>query len=103
MQMKMIACHPRLILQKKMQLLDVIFLCYHKKTVFYLKEGEKNVLCATFLARVQLYNHAPEAFLKELCFQFHSCSMGTMPSRSSLVQALVHILWKLLGTFVCQD
>ena len=72
MQMKMIACHPRLILQKKMQPLDVIFLCYHKKTMLHLKEGEKNIMCYFPRARVQLYNHAPEAFLVELCFQFHS-------------------------------
>lgn len=85
----MIACHPRLILQKKkkMQPLDVIFLCYHKKTMLYLKEGEK-ILCATFLELE--YNCTimhQKLFSKNSAFNFIA-SMGTMPSRSSLVQAL---------------
>lgn len=43
-----------------------------RKTMLHLKEGEKNIMCYFPRARVQLYNHAPEAFLIELCFQFHS-------------------------------
>ena len=75
MQMKMIACHPRLILQKKKKKNATIgchFLMLPQENHVIPQRRGKNIMCYFPRARVQLYNHAPEAFLKELCFQFHS-------------------------------
>ena len=88
MQMKMIACHPRLILQKKNATIGCHFLMLPQEKLCYSSKKGKKILCATFLELE--YNCTimhQKLFSKNSAFNFIA-SMRTMPSRSSLVQAL---------------